>query len=149
MTKTIRIDIPGRPQGKARPRFRKIGNYITTYNTKQTKTYEELVAKCALEQCKDELDKEYIGRTRVQIKAIFKPNKGISKKKEKELIEKPFLKKPDFDNIAKIICDSLNGIAYKDDNVIYEAIVTKVYGFEDKVIVLIEYCDKDEFEQNF
>lgn len=146
MAKTLKFEILGRPQGKARPRFRKIGNYVSTYNTKQTQTYENLVKNSALEQCKDNLDKEYTGKLKIQIKAIFKPNKSVSKKKFQELIGTPFMKKPDFDNIAKIICDPLNGIAYKDDNQIYEAIVEKIYGYEDKVIVLLEYGDQNDVE---
>jgi Holliday junction resolvase RusA-like endonuclease len=36
-------------------------------------------------------------------------------------------KKPDFDNIGKIICDALNKIAYDDDSQIVEANIYKVY----------------------
>ena len=35
-------------------------------------------------------------------------------------------KKPDIDNIAKIICDGLNGVAYKDDSqIIYLAVIKR------------------------
>ena len=49
-------------------------------------------------------------------------------------------KKPDFDNIAKIICDALNGIAYKDDASIVSAIVEKYYADDDnpKVVATIQ-----------
>ena len=56
----------------------------------------------------------------------------------------PYLKKPDCDNIAKIILDSLNGIAFKDDNQVSKLEVNKVYGTEDKVEVEIIYLDKEE-----
>lgn len=36
-------------------------------------------------------------------------------------------KKPDLDNIAKIILDSLNGIAYKDDSQVVELNISKKY----------------------
>lgn len=141
MGKVIRFEIIGRPQGKGRPRFRRVGNYVSTYNPKTTQTYENLVKNSVLEQCKDEFDSEYTGAIKVLIQAIFRPNKSTSKKKYKELLNTPYLHKPDFDNIAKIICDSLNGIAYKDDNQICEATVEKWYGIEDKVIVSLEYYD--------
>lgn len=35
--------------------------------------------------------------------------------------------KPDADNIAKIVCDGLNGIAYKDDKQIVSLTVLKVW----------------------
>jgi Holliday junction resolvase RusA-like endonuclease len=37
------------------------------------------------------------------------------------------IKKPDLDNIAKIIADSLNGVAYRDDSQIVESSVAKFY----------------------
>lgn len=46
-------------------------------------------------------------------------------------------KKPDSDNIAKIICDSLNGIAYHDDSQIVELYICKSYSENPKVIVTI------------
>lgn len=45
--------------------------------------------------------------------------------------------KPDLDNVAKIVLDSLNGIAYADDKQIVELRVKKVYGSEPKVEVVI------------
>ena len=36
--------------------------------------------------------------------------------------------KPDWDNIGKIVCDALNGSAYKDDAAITDATVCKRYG---------------------
>ena len=41
-------------------------------------------------------------------------------------LEKP-RKKPDADNIAKIILDSLNGVAYKDDSQIVDIRIIKKY----------------------
>ena len=135
----INFTIKGKPQGKARPRFRKIGNYVSTYNTKQTKDYEELVKISVTEQCKDKLDKEYTGLVKIHIKAYFKPNKSVSKKQYNLLIGTEFLKKPDSDNIAKIICDSLNGLAYKDDSQVALLNIEKYYGEEEKVEVQLEY----------
>lgn len=134
----------GRPHGKDRPRFRKIGNYVKTYNTKSTKEYENLVKLSALEQCKDQLDKEYSGPVKMSIKAYFKPNKSISKKQYDLLIGQAHLKKPDSDNIAKIICDSLNKVAYKDDSQIYDLHIKKYYDNQERVEVEIEYEQWDD-----
>lgn len=38
------------------------------------------------------------------------------------------MKKPDADNIAKVICDALNGIAYADDSHIINLMINKKYG---------------------
>lgn len=45
--------------------------------------------------------------------------------------------KPDTDNIAKIILDSLNGIAYKDDKQVIRLQVEKRYAEEPSVSVWI------------
>lgn len=55
--------------------------------------------------------------------------KSYSKKRVQAIrdgLEKP-TKKPDADNIAKIILDSLNGIAYKDDAYVADFRVIKEY----------------------
>ena len=49
-----------------------------------------------------------------------------------------YTKKPDADNIAKIILDSLNGLAYKDDSQVSALMVLKDYGTENKIIVELE-----------
>lgn len=136
---TIKFIVSGKPQGKARPRFRKIGNYVSTYNPKQTTEYEKLVKSSAIEQCKDKLNKQYTGLVKMSIKAYFKPNKSISKKQYDLLIGKEHLKKPDSDNIAKIICDSLNGVAYKDDSQVAYLEIEKYYADEERVEVTMEY----------
>lgn len=135
----IKFIVSGKPQGKARPRFRKIGNYVSTYNPKQTTDYEKLVKLSAIEQCKDKLNKQYTGLVKMSIKAYFKPNKSISKKQYDLLIGKEYLKKPDSDNIAKIICDSLNGVVYKDDSQVAYLEIEKYYAEEERVEVIIEY----------
>ena len=135
----MKFVVSGRPQGKDRPRFRKIGNYVSTYNTKSTIEYEKLVKLSAIEQCKGQLNKEYTGLVKMSIKAYFKPNKGISKKQHDLLIGQAHLNRPDLDNLIKIICDGLNGVAYKDDNQVAIISAEKVYDDEDRVEVIIEY----------
>ena len=45
--------------------------------------------------------------------------------------------KPDLDNIAKIVADALNGLAYRDDSCIVDLVVRKRYGVEARVEVKI------------
>lgn len=135
----IKFTVSGKPQGKARPRYSRRNGYVRTYTPKNTVEYEDLVKKSAIEQCKDKLDKEYTGLVKMSIKAYFKPNKSISKKQYNLLIGANHLKKPDGDNIAKIICDSLNGVAYKDDAQVAVLNIEKYYDDEERVEVVIEY----------
>ena len=47
-------------------------------------------------------------------------------------------KKPDIDNIVKIVLDSMNKFAFKDDTQITKLEVEKKYGLEEKVYIKIE-----------
>ena len=47
-------------------------------------------------------------------------------------------KKPDIDNVVKIVLDALNKIAFKDDNQITKLYVEKIYGLEEKIVIRIE-----------
>ena len=65
----------------------------------------------------------------MHISAFFPVPKSYSLKKC-EMAENGLIyptKKSDADNIAKIICDALNGIAYHDDKQVVELLVSKRY----------------------
>ena len=121
---TIEFTIPGVPQGKERPRFTQNGE---TYTPKKTKDYEKLVAWAY--QCEAHGAK-FTGTIRVDIAAIYPVPHSWSKRKQEEAIDNRILPmvKPDWDNIGKIVCDALNGIAYTDDAAITDATVCKRYG---------------------
>ncbi|WP_281691321.1 RusA family crossover junction endodeoxyribonuclease [Neglectibacter timonensis] len=121
---TIEFTVPGVPQGKERPRFTQNGE---TYTPKKTKDYEKLVAWAY--QCEAHGAK-FTGTIRVDIAAIYPVPHSWSKRKQAEAIDNRILPmvKPDWDNIGKIVCDALNGIAYKDDAAITDATVCKRYG---------------------
>ena len=135
------FEVKVKPKGKGRPRFVRRGNFVSTYTPKTTKEYEETIRNAFLKQCKGQYDKEYSGLVKVSIWADFEPPKSLSKVKKKELIGQPHLKKPDVDNVAKSILDTLNGVAWKDDSQIGSLLVCKLYGEEDKVTVEIEYVE--------
>lgn len=80
------------------------------------------------------------GKVRMTITAYFElPNKR-SKLQEAEMLADIIspTKKPDWDNIGKIISDALNKFAFKDDAQIIDARIIKKYARTPKVIVKIE-----------
>lgn len=130
------IEVPGKITGKARPRV----NTCTgvAYTPTKTKDYE-----CLVEQyfwLKYPRSKPIEGRVKVTIVAHFPLPKQASKKDKEQMLLGNIAptKKPDIDNIVKIILDSLNKIAFKDDNQITKMEVEKVYDEEEKVYVKIE-----------
>lgn len=118
----IMIVIPGEPKGKGRPRLGK----GFTYTPKDTVNYENLVKVCYMDQAKNlKLD----GELKATIIAYYSIPKSTSKKKRLEMVEERIrpTKKPDLDNVAKIVLDSLNKVAYDDDSQIVSLTVEKYY----------------------
>lgn len=127
--------VQGKPFGKQRPRVTTKGRYAHAYTPTETAEYEEKVRVAYKEQCNEYYSKDKaIGLT---ILAIFEPSKSDSKRvREDKLLGKiQPMKKPDWDNIGKIICDALNGVAWEDDKQVISATVLKQYGEAAAVIV--------------
>ena len=63
----------------------------------------------------------------VRIEAVYGIPKSYSKKKRERALngELAPTKKPDADNIAKVVCDALNGVAYVDDTQVIDLRVFK------------------------
>ena len=83
--------------------------------------------------------KPFEGRVQVEINALFEVPKS-TKKADKELMLSNQInptKKPDIDNIVKIILDAMNGIAFKDDIQITKLNVEKTYSTQEKVQIKI------------
>ena len=130
------FEVPGKITGKGRPRV----NTMTgaAYTPTKTKEYEDLVRQYFIMKFRG--IKPLEGRISVTIKAYFGIPKNTSKVKTQEMLENKIspAKKPDIDNIAKIILDALNKFAFKDDNQITKLNIEKVYSEEEKVIIRIE-----------
>ena len=131
------ITVLGEPTGKGRPRF---GNG-RTFTPKKTRDYEVYVKECYIGQRGEIFGEEPIDMT---IKAFYRipDSKPLRFKRSAKLgLELP-TKKPDVDNIVKIIMDSLNEVAYPDDKYIVSLLVTKEYSEEPRVEITI----KEHFE---
>ena len=129
------FEINERAIGKQRPRYSRRTRRM--YTPTKTSTFEEKVKWTF--KSKYNIDTEPSTKPfKAKIIAIFEPPKSTSKKKSKELLYKEYTKKPDVDNIAKVILDSLNGLAYKDDNQIAELLILKQYGKENKILIELE-----------
>ena len=136
--KTYEIEIDESITGKQRPRM----NIYTgkAYTPTKTKNYEYLVKQIFINKYPNFTPIE--GRVSMTIIAYFEIPKSTSKKKTAEMIcdEISPTKKPDWDNIGKIVSDALNKFAYKDDSQITDVRIFKKYSTIPKVIVkILEY----------
>lgn len=118
--------VTGNPKGKDRPRFTTFRGIARTYSTRATVEYERDVKKAYLHSY---LNAEPLtGAIVASLDAYFLIPKSTPKKNIPTMLqENKVTKKPDCDNIAKIILDALNGVAYDDDKQVVELIVRKHY----------------------
>ncbi len=127
---TIHFTVPGPPVGKARPKVVRARNGMSmTYTPDKTVAYEELVRLRFQESLQGCPFEPLEGALHIQIFAGYPIPKSTSKKRRAAMLAGTELptKKPDWDNIGKIVCDALNGMAYKDDAQITESQMRKRY----------------------
>ncbi|WP_308779617.1 RusA family crossover junction endodeoxyribonuclease [uncultured Clostridium sp.] len=130
------IIVEGKIKGKARPRVFN-GHAVTP---KDTVNYENWVRLNYKEQSGKYLE----GQIKAKIIAYYKIPKSYTKAKRLACNDNIILptKKPDADNIAKIILDSLNKIAFDDDSQIAELSVSKRWTEEqERVEFVLEVID--------
>lgn len=105
--------VPGPITGKARPRMNtRTGK---AYTPSKTKKYEYEIKQWFINKYPN--FKTLETRLKIQIIAYYDIPKSTTKK-QAEKMERQIIsptKKPDIDNIAKIVLDALNKLAYKDD----------------------------------
>ena len=126
--------IPGKVQAKQRPRFSKSG---IVYTPKETRVYEDFVRVCYSDYANQYQWEPYDGQLRAEIEVFIQVPKSDSKlNKQAKIIGeiRPTIK-PDCDNLAKSILDSLNGRAYRDDKQVIELSVKKFYAEQSEVKV--------------
>ena len=135
MLRTIRLEIPGIPVGKARPRFTKKGH---AYTPEKTREYEGRVAAAFY----DSREKAFQKGTPIFVDVIARMPipKSTSKKTRLEMLARApeeMLKKPDIDNIVKAVLDGLSGLAFPDDDQVWKIYAYKIYAEEPSTTVLI------------
>lgn len=131
----IKFTVFGEPKAKARPRVTRSG---FAYTPKDTVMYENLVRTSLTEQCG--LITPMEGEVIATIIAYFKIAKSAPKKRREQMaagLLNP-TKKPDLDNIAKAILDSINGIAYIDDSQVTGLTIIKKYSNRPRVEVVLQ-----------
>ena len=124
--------------GKARPRMNtRTGRaYIPT----NTKLYEYSLRQWFIREYPNFIPIET--RVKVTIIAYFGIPKSTSKKKEAEMLQGNIspTKKPDADNIIKIVLDAMNKFAFKDDTQVTKLEIEKKYDKTPRIYIKIEEC---------
>lgn len=134
----IEFTIMGEPFGKQRPKHSK----YSTYTPDETVQHEQLIQLAYKKIYRDFIFPKgtYISLTVV---AYYGIPKNTSQKKRKLMNDKVIrpTKRPDWDNIGKLVSDALNKVAYYDDAQVTDALVKKYYSDIPRVEIIIKESD--------
>lgn len=136
----MKLTVKGEPRGKQRPRFNmRTGS---TYTPSETVAYEKAIRAAYYEAGGNE-DTKCHGAAALLIKAYYGIPKTAPKSAKDMMLQglrKPN-KKPDIDNVIKIVMDGLSGTAYDDDKQVVEVTAAKAYSDEPRIEVWINEVD--------
>ena len=108
----------GKVRGKGRPRFTRCGH---AYTPKPTRDYERAIRE-AFENAPGRPPEPFSGPIAVCIMTY----RQLPKSTPKSVSSEHDTHKPDIDNVAKIVLDALNGVAWEDDAQVVSLTVSKL-----------------------
>lgn len=131
----LTFEVPGDPRGKGRPRVTKNG----TYTDSETKAYEQKIItyyKKSFGSYKWPAE-AFIS---VKVTAHYQIPKRATKAAVAAMQARKVFptRKPDIDNVLKVVLDALNGVAYEDDAKVVCVEAEKVYSFEPKLVIEVK-----------
>lgn len=145
--KNLKVIYQGIPKPQSRPRVTTIGGNVRLYDRSERDKRSVKVA--VLDALPDDF------RMITESPIIFECNfylpipKAFSKKKV-ALAELGLLrptKKPDIDNLEKLVYDALNGIIYKDDSLVVESHINKYYSINPRIEMEFIYVDESSMPE--
>lgn len=124
---TVHFFVPGKPQGKGRPRAVARGKYVRMYTPEKTASYESTVALAASQAMggRQPID----GPVSVVMQIAMQVPASWSKRKQANALDGIVLPttKPDADNVVKAVFDAINGVVWCDDTQVVDLRLVKRY----------------------
>lgn len=141
MSEPVLIVIEGDPTAKGRPKFARRGSFVTTYTPEKTREYENRVSIEARLSMGDRLP--MTGPVGIHLQLFMQVPASYSKAKRVACLSGQMVptKKPDWENVAKSVCDAFNGIVWNDDSQVVDATVTKRFAESACVVATVTALD--------
>lgn len=139
---SIQFTVLGEPYGKGRPRFNRFTG--TAHTPEKTESREALVGYEYRRQCGTFRFPD-TAMLDMRILAYYSVPKGDSKATRAAKLEgfiRP-TKKPDMDNVVKLVADALNQVAYRDDTQIVDCQCRKFYSEQPRTVIIIKQIGKE------
>ena len=127
----VKFSYNGTPIGKGRPRAAKNrAGDVYMYTPKETHDFEKALSHSYINSTNFKFNETDVLHAEILIKMPIL--KSFTKKQREQALSGELLpaKKPDIDNIIKIVFDGLNGVCYPDDNQIVSVTARKIYSEE-------------------
>lgn len=133
----IHLVIPGEPCGKGRPKFCKVGKFARAYTPTGTRVAENNIVAVFQTHYPDFTPLD--GPMAMTIIAYMSIPASASAKARVAMLAQEIwpTKKPDADNVFKLVADALNHLAYMDDKQIVTAHFHKVYSDRPRLEICI------------
>ena len=133
----VSFSVPVAPTAKGRPKFTVRGGYAKAYTPKKTRDFELLVedfARRAMGARQPELSP-----VAVNLEFLLPIPASWSRHKRQTALDGALLpvSRPDIDNYAKAVLDSLNGIVFADDALVVELHSSKRYSDSPRTAVSV------------
>jgi len=135
----VKFTVLGEPRGKGRPIFSTFGGRVNARTPEKTVEYENLI-KAVYQRAHPDRRFADGAMLDMRVVAFYKIPKSASHKQRTEMLSggvRP-TKTPDADNILKVVGDSLNGLAFRDDAQIVDTQIRKFYAAQPRIEVTIQ-----------
>lgn len=136
----LTIIVPGKPIAKKRPKFARRGKFVTTYNCQES---EEGRFMWHLAMAKPPGWEPVTGPVRLEVEFAMPIPTSASRRKHCAMVQGEIMhiKKPDLDNLAKMVKDCANGILWRDDSQVVALVATKFYAEIPQTRITIRWED--------
>ena len=125
MGKELVVKIPGEPVSQGRPRFSTYGGFARAYDPKKSKDAKQSIKFFVADAMEKQNISHLVGPIMLQVQFGIK----LPKSQERKRIPRPRIwrvKKPDLDNLIKLIKDACSDIVFLDDNQIVKISAEKI-----------------------
>ena len=134
----ITFKVPAVPVAQPRPRATSFGGKARMYEAKSGHAIHSFKATVRLAAAEAHTGAPLEGPLAVSIDMMFARPKRLARASAERI---RYVSRPDFDNLAKGVCDALNGLLWVDDAQVCDGVVRKWYAAIDEqphVVVTVE-----------
>lgn len=130
--KKLEFTIPGEPISQGRPRFSTHGGFARAYDPKKSRDGKAIVKLCARDAVQASSWNEPITGP-IEMLVQFGIALPKSQHRKKSIVPRQWrTKKPDIDNLMKLVKDACSGVVFLDDNQIVRVIGEKIQCAQDE-----------------